>query len=774
MSMIPFAEWRPDMPSLSQWAREAQNVVPAEESYRPLNGLAGASSPLFARCQGAAWFRGTAGATRMFAGDAARLYLLSGTAWSDVTSLATAKTITAITKANPGKVTAAAHGYGNGDQVFLSGVAGMTQVNGLVFTVTVVDANNFTIGIDTTGYSTYTSGGTAQKELLYSPGGDGTWRFTQFGPLAIAVNGVDAPQAFDLSVGTRWSALAGAPPVGTFVTTVRDFVLMGKIGATPQRVQWSGINNANLWGSVPSNQADFQDLPDGGNVTGLVGGEYALIFQETSVRRMTYEGPPIIFRIDKIANDIGASVPGSVASLIDMAFFCHKSGFYMVQGGQTITPIGRGKVDRTFWAEFDETNHFRASAAIDPVRGLYVFAYPATRQRRHAQPPADLQLAHRQVGACQGDLRAGVRRRQPAELHARAARRLQRRQHARKSALLARFVVLDRPGLAAAVRLRHGAQERLVLRPDAAGDGGDGGIRARRRNAIRRARLPAADRWRQSADRDRRARDATGHRGLRASGRADAGRPGAGLPERPLLPRQGDDAGGRSVVEHAGHRRSRRKTGRCPMSLPALPVTADTRSITERVNVLIRDYNTLLRVPAGCVMPFAGATPPDGWLLCYGQAVSRTTYPDLFAAIATTYGAGDGSTTFNLPDLRGRVAAGKDDMGGIAANRMTSAAGRHQRRDARRRRRCAGQHARYDAHARAQPRLSDPGHAHNLLQGDTTPASFTSRAGEGDGNNNYFTPTTASGIGITIANAGGGGAHNNTQPTIILNHIIST
>jgi hypothetical protein len=55
----------------------------------------------------------------------------------------------------------------------------------------------------------------------------------------------------------------------------------------------------------------------------------------------------------------------------------HKSGFYMVRAGQAITPIGRGKVDRTFWAEFDEANHFRSSSAIDPVRGLYVFAYPA-------------------------------------------------------------------------------------------------------------------------------------------------------------------------------------------------------------------------------------------------------------------------------------------------------------------------------------------------------------------------------------------------------------
>src|SRR5260370_26891134 len=158
---------------------------------------------------------------------------------------------------------------------------------------------------------------------------------------------------------------------------VRDFVLMGKIGSTPQRVQWSGINNCEVWGSIPANQADFEDMPDGGNVTGLVGGEHGLIFQEAAVGRMTYEGAPIVFRIDKIANDIGCSVPGSVAGLLGLAFFVHKSGFYMVQGGQAITPIGRGKIDRTFWAEFDETNQFRASAAIDPVRGLYIFAYPA-------------------------------------------------------------------------------------------------------------------------------------------------------------------------------------------------------------------------------------------------------------------------------------------------------------------------------------------------------------------------------------------------------------
>lgn len=102
-----------------------------------------------------------------------------------------------------------------------------------------------------------------------------------------------------------------------------------------------------------------------------------IVLQETAIRRLTYEGTPIVFRIDKIANDLGCSVPNSVASVLDVAFFLHKSGFHMIQGAQAIKPIGRGKVDRTFWAEFDEASHFRSSAAIDPVRGLYVFAYPS-------------------------------------------------------------------------------------------------------------------------------------------------------------------------------------------------------------------------------------------------------------------------------------------------------------------------------------------------------------------------------------------------------------
>lgn len=63
-------------------------------------------------------------------------------------------------------------------------------------------------------------------------------------------------------------------------------------------------------------------------------------------------------------------------------------------------------------------------------------------------------------------------------------------------------------------------------------------------------------------------------------------------------------------------------------------------------------------VPAGIIEPFAGTTVPAGYLLCDGSAVDRTTYATLFGVIGTTFGAGDGSTTFNVPDLSGRVPLG--------------------------------------------------------------------------------------------------------------------
>lgn len=75
----------------------------------------------------------------------------------------------------------------------------------------------------------------------------------------------------------------------------------------------------------------------------------------------------------------------------------------------------------------------------------------------------------------------------------------------------------------------------------------------------------------------------------------------------------------------------------------------------------------------GAIFPFPDTNIPDGWLLCNGQAVSRTVYADLFEAVGITYGSGDNRSTFNLPDLRGRTIFGREVMGGVASSgRLTN------------------------------------------------------------------------------------------------------
>src|SRR5215470_6648830 len=91
----------------------------------------------------------------------------------------------------------------------------------------------------------------------------------------------------------------------------------------------------------------------------------------------------------------------------------------------------------------------------------------------------------------------------------------------------------------------------------------------------------------------------------------------------------------------------------------------------------LRDfYGNPYNIPLGGMIEFTGTTAPNSaFVLPFGQAISRTTYASYFAMVGTTYGAGDGSTTFNVIDKRGRVSAGKDDMGGSAAGRLTAATG---------------------------------------------------------------------------------------------------
>lgn len=174
------------------------------------------------------------------------------------------------------------------------------------------------------------------------------------------------------------------------------------------------------------------------------------------------------------------------------------------------------------------------------------------------------------------------------------------------------------------------------------------------------------------------------------------------------------------------------------------------------------------RVPVGSAVEYYGSTAPAGWLFAAGQEVSRTTYAALFAAIGTTYGVGDGSTTFNLPDSRGRVVVGRDNMGGTPANRVTNAGSGITATTLG----ATGGSQLLQQHNHAAS-VTDPGHIHTIgVRVNDTPNNHP--AG-GDGSTTALSPTTAAftGISVAIADAGSGSGQN-MPPCIVANRIIYT
>lgn len=184
-------------------------------------------------------------------------------------------------------------------------------------------------------------------------------------------------------------------------------------------------------------------------------------------------------------------------------------------------------------------------------------------------------------------------------------------------------------------------------------------------------------------------------------------------------------------------------------------------------------------IPVGSTVQYAGSTPPSKWLLCYGQQISRSTYSDLFTMIGTAFGAGNGTTTFNLPDCRGRSIAGKDDMGGSNAARLSSITATVLG--------AVGGEEDHTLTAAECPTLTgttstDGAHTHTL-GGATNLFRFTSSGGTGNGD---ISPVTYSSVNITVDSGGAhthdvavnttstSTSHINMQPSIIFNTIIYT
>ena len=206
--------------------------------------------------------------------------------------------------------------------------------------------------------------------------GTDRWKFMQFGNVVLAANNSQKIQAFDVSSSTDFADVAAAAPVAKYITAVRDFVVAANIGAGtyPSRVQWSDINDETDWTSGATSQSDYQDLPDGGNIASITGGEFGLVLLEKAIVRMSYVGSPLFFQFDTISRNVGCIEGGSVAQYAGTTYFLSDDGFYACNG-QSLVGIGSEKVDRYFFKNANIGDIDSISAAVDPERNLVMWNY---------------------------------------------------------------------------------------------------------------------------------------------------------------------------------------------------------------------------------------------------------------------------------------------------------------------------------------------------------------------------------------------------------------
>jgi len=204
------------------------------------------------------------------------------------------------------------------------------------------------------------------------------WKFTQFGTNIIATNHADNIQKFNQGTDSLFSDLVALK--AKYITVINNFVVAGYTTESSttynQRVKWSALNDSSDWTPSQATQSGYQDIVgEHGNLVGIVGGESSgIVFFEKAIYRMSYEGTPLIFRFDKISDNIGAFCDKSIVSFGNMIFFLAQDGFYKLTGGQQLAPIGNGKIDDFFYKDLT-SNLDGVCGAVDPNNSVVVWSY---------------------------------------------------------------------------------------------------------------------------------------------------------------------------------------------------------------------------------------------------------------------------------------------------------------------------------------------------------------------------------------------------------------
>jgi len=371
---ISLGEWLPDQPGLTGALTVAKNCYPVTAGYGAFPSEANFSAAAAEDLTSLIYAKDQSGTTKLFAAGLHKIYSVDSVgALTGVFSYTGTYAQTGTTTLT---VTSIAHKLKTGDSVYLNFTSG-TAVDAQ-FTVTKITVDVFTI---------ITTSATTSGNVTISSVADGfdtqegqRFRFTLFGNQIIGTNFTERLQVFSADGSSSFKNLSDSAPIAKFITVVRDFVVCAhtdESGTTrPYRVRWSAINDETDWVESVNTQSDFQDIPDGGHITGIRGGEFGIILLEKSISRMSYAGTPFIFQFDNISRGKGCIASGSVCQYQGLTFFLSDDGFYVCDG-QKVTPIGAEKVDRFFFndANLDFTT---MSAAADPIRKMIMWNYLST------------------------------------------------------------------------------------------------------------------------------------------------------------------------------------------------------------------------------------------------------------------------------------------------------------------------------------------------------------------------------------------------------------
>ncbi|WP_175869533.1 hypothetical protein [Bartonella gabonensis] len=207
----------------------------------------------------------------------------------------------------------------------------------------------------------------SQTGVTYQANEENKWSFALFKDMIIAVNRNDKPQVLKIHSSERFSDLGGNPPKAGLVKVWGSVVCLMQLTDNPNRIHWSGLNDANFW-EIGQRKCDHIDFPDGEYVQGATESTNPLIFLRSAIYAGLFMlGSELLFSFQKIQDKRGARSAASIACRGSDAFFAGDGGFYQISSDGQLLPIGFEKVDRTVFKTFDKFALDEMQGVIDPV-----------------------------------------------------------------------------------------------------------------------------------------------------------------------------------------------------------------------------------------------------------------------------------------------------------------------------------------------------------------------------------------------------------------------